>query len=126
MLVLSLLAVACAALVGDPWPALALCVVAVTAAGVVTGFAHGPIRGEIRGEIASRLHLRHRPSAVILSLGALGYLVGLPATWRALHALEDLGHATGSPWRWAPLAAGSVVFALGYGLGTRFPRGPNG
>lgn len=117
MLVLSLVAIACAALVSHPAGALVLCLLAVAAAGVVTGIAHGPTS---RHPAGPRLRLRPRPSPALLSMGALGYLVGLPATWRALHALEDLGHGPGSPWRWAPLVLGSIVFAAGYGIGTRW------
>lgn len=109
-LVVSLAAVALAAFVDDPWWAIVWCLLAVGAAGRLTGLARGDAP-------ARRSGAAPRPSQANLSLGALGYLVGLPATWRALHALADLGIDPASVWGWALLLCGTTAFAIGYRLG---------
>lgn len=107
--VASVLALVCAAIVDPPVLALVLCTGAVAAAGVLHGISSPPASG-------TGLGLRRpvkRPPAV-RALGAAACLVALPATWRALAALDALGYTTGSPWRWAPLVVGAIVFALGH------------
>jgi hypothetical protein len=118
VLAVAVAAVVCAALVSSPLPALACCLIAAAAAGALDGLVHGLRRGNGAG--------RHAPEPVALLLvilGALAYLVAIPITWRALHALADLGHAVGSPWRWLPLVAGAVVFGAGHRMGITRVRG---
>lgn len=119
VLAVAVAAVLCAALVSSPWPALACCVVAAAAAGALDGLVHG-----LRRTNGSGRHAREPVAVPLVILGALAYVIALPITWRALHALADLGHAVGSPWRWLPLVAGAVVFGAGHRMGITRVRGP--
>lgn len=111
--VASVLALVCAAIVDPPVLALVLCTGAVAAAGVLHGISSPPASGTgLAGALGLRRPVKRPPA--VRALGAAACLVALPATWRALAALDALGHTTGSPWRWAPLVVGAIVFALGH------------
>lgn len=110
-LVAAFLLVALAAWVEHPIAAIVICLLAVGAAGELTGLAR---------EAAPRaigLRFGARPSRGVLALGAVGYLIGLPITWRALHALADLGIDPRSLLGLGLLSMGTASFAIGHRLG---------
>ena len=115
LLSVSVAAVACAALVRAPLPAITLCAIAIVSAGAVTGLAEAPDR-------RPRDRRQSVAASTLVVLRILGYLVALPTTWRMLDAMADLGHVTGSPWRWVPLLLGSLVFAIGHRVGAERSR----